>query len=672
MKGWRDSILSELEAGACPLTIVADPDALFADESLSAELARQGIDIVEYDDPVAFRYLYETKYRDTLEAHESTLLVLVRGDISDARKLPYDLLRIGRILSFSLADLFPELNHSVIAALDRAHLDSLFAAQLQHHPKVLGENATKDFVLLHVFETAPQLFKGDADLFTHLLRRHYRNSRVPAVLDERFVELLRHGGQFEQWPLAHIVPDRAAFLRFVRERWPLYLDRLFVEMHAAETSAGDASLAQPSHVDITIPGPAFLPFGHDDVRVFIDNYFTEGLLQPVEHEAADALARTWAVVGIERDIEGERRRRIRKLLARVAESLPAADAHSHEWLRTAWTYSELLARWYAEAPSSAEDMGSEVQALMVSTNAAFLEWLRPRFGCLRSHPPVPPVMVHHVPRLIARRLDSRELEKAALIVVDGLALHQWCELRPLLLQHQALRISEDAVFAWIPSLTSVSRQSLLCGKSPYAFGGSIHTTSNEPKLWQQFWGDCGYTPQQVGYCRGVGAPGSIGKVRELADDPRVKVLAVVVNVVDDIMHGSELGAAGMHGQVRHWGETGILQEMIGCLLSQGFGVFLASDHGSTEAVGMGTSREGVAAETRGERARVYADAGLREMVLTEFPDAIKWPGVGLPSDWLPLLAPYGRAFVTKGKTTVCHGGASVEEIIVPFVEISRR
>ena len=54
-----------------------------------------------------------------------------------------------------------------------------------------------------------------------------------------------------------------------------------------------------------------------------------------------------------------------------------------------------------------------------------------------------------------------------------------------------------------------------------------------------------------------------------------------------------------------------------------------------------------------------------------FSDALEWAPIGLPEDYLPLLAPARKAFVQEKQRTVCHGGASIEEIIVPLVEITR-
>jgi len=114
---------------------------------------------------------------------------------------PYDLLQAGRRLHFSLGDLFPNLSYPVVAALDRADLDALFDAQTKHlsacdaqagAPGQLGDNATKEFVLRHVFEIVPELIKQPSDLLRVLLRRHYRRQRIPAILDERFIQVLRH------------------------------------------------------------------------------------------------------------------------------------------------------------------------------------------------------------------------------------------------------------------------------------------------------------------------------------------------------------------------------------------------------------------------------------------------------------------------------------------------
>jgi hypothetical protein len=50
---------------------------------------------------------------------------------------------------------------------------------------------------------------------------------------------------------------------------------------------------------------------------------------------------------------------------------------------------------------------------------------------------------------------------------------------------------------------------------------------------------------------------------------------------------------------------------------------------------------------------------------------LEWDPIGLPNDYLPLLAPSRRAFVNEKKRLVSHGGISIEELIVPLVQIER-
>ena len=147
---------------------------------------------------------------------------------------------------------------------------------------------------------------------------------------------------------------------------------------------------------------------------------------------------------------------------------------------------------------------------------------------------------------------------------------------------------------------------------------------------------------------------------------------LVIDKVDKIMHGMEMGAAGMHNQVGQWAKQPYLSALFDLLLDQGFRVYLTSDHGNIEATGCGRPAEGAVADLRGERVRVYPDAALRSKVKERFPAALEWGSIGLPEDYLALLAPPRQAFVQDTQRMVSHGGASIEELIVPLIQIERR
>jgi len=108
MSSWRDAILNDFVPNVSKLTLVADPDCLLTEEKLALELRGRGFDLIEFNDPVEFRYAYESKYRSIWDRGEHTdLVVILRLQDAELESLPYDLLQAGRKLSFNLGDLFP-------------------------------------------------------------------------------------------------------------------------------------------------------------------------------------------------------------------------------------------------------------------------------------------------------------------------------------------------------------------------------------------------------------------------------------------------------------------------------------------------------------------------------------------------------------------------------------
>ena len=105
---------------------------------------------------------------------------------------------------------------------------------------------------------------------------------------------------------------------------------------------------------------------------------------------------------------------------------------------------------------------------------------------------------------------------------------------------------------------------------------------------------------------------------------------------------------------------------------ESFSVYLTSDHGNVWARGIGRPSEGILVDRRGERARVYADPAFLDMAKQQLPTAVEWTNIGLPAQMRVLLAPQLDAFLRVGDHAVCHGGIALEEVIVPFVEISRK
>ncbi|OQA86698.1 MAG: PglZ domain protein [bacterium ADurb.Bin236] len=663
MNSWREIILHEFTPNVARLTLVADPDGLILEEGILEGIRNQGFELIPFEDHVAFRYAYESKFRSHWDRGEQTdLVVVLRSHASALGALPFDLLNAGRKLSFNLGEIFPNLSYPVVTGLDRSDLDSLFSAQTRHAPGLLGENATKEFVLRHVFEIAPELIKQPSDLLRVLLRRHYRGQRIPKILDERFIQILQQNDTFTEWPLESIVSDREAFFAFLQERWPLFLDRF--------ADSGEHRLCEKHEpYGLKYPGPSDLPFDHHDVKVYIDNLFLEGMLQSVSHEQSEKLSKTWTSIGVITSSVEDRSRHLSKQIANLSMSIPKDNAKYTDWLIYARGWAELIVTVYEDASAT---IAQEVKNLQAQVDSSFCSWLIRRYAGLVNLPPTPPVMLHHLPRFLSHKIVEDKRIKIALIVVDGLSLDQWIIIRETIASQKSdYCFRENAVFAWIPTITSISRQTIFAGKPPIYFPNSINTTDKEPSLWSQFWADQGLQPNEITYVRGLGS-GNLSEIAEQLAHPKTRVAGLVIDKIDKIIHGMEMGTAGMHNQVRQWAQQSYMLSLLDLLLKLNYQVFLTSDHGNIEAEGYGRPSEGSVADLRGERVRIYPDFLLRAEVKKHYADALEWLPVGLPDNCFALISPGRKAFVRDGERVVCHGGISVEELVVPLIQIERR
>jgi hypothetical protein len=677
LDSWRAPILAHFTkeiATVARLTIVADPDRLLSEETILDGIRARGFDLIPLEDHVAFRYAYETRYRQAWDRGEHTnLVVLLHTVREDVAALPFDLLecaqRERRLLRFSRAELFPNLSPAVLDELDSSAFEALHRALALQEPGVLGDNATKDFLLRHVFEISPEQIRTAADLLRVLLRRHYRSQQLPRCLDARLIALLEETKRFADWPLRALIPYREQFFAFLQERWPLFVQR---------QHAGNQDIAEPGEpYGLSVPGPANLPFEHEDVRVYVDNLFVEGVLAPTAVLPKAAVRGTWLEVGVRGDESEDAQQRFARLTEALEQSLPSAADGYRAWTEAAWRWAEWCALRWTLGTRALEARAIAIAALEQRVDVTFTRWVLEHYASLHNVSFLPlPVMVHQVPRYLAHgwlpaSRGGTAAKRIALVVMDGLALSQWTLLRAQL-AGQSHRLREHAIFAWVPTLTPVSRQSIFAGEPPFYFSGSLGTTHKEEAHWRRFWEDRDASRAEVAYvCPKSQEPDErlLDRVREAASNPRCRVLGVVVGIVDQMMHGAVTGSEGFHVQVRHWGETGAFQSLIEMLLGLGYEVVITADHGNIEAIGFGRPNVGAVADSRGERVHVFADDIMRSKIQAQYPLTIAWPQIALPDNYRPLIAAERRAFTTDGSRSVGHGGIALEELFVPFVTV---
>ncbi len=662
---WRDPLLKPFVPGIARKTIVSDLDDLFRDESVFREIKGRGFRVIHYEEPVSFRFLYESEIREVWDRGEDReVVVVIQPDVCEVEKLPADLLQNARHLAFNLKDIFPNLSYTVVPKLDRMYFDVLSLAHDQFATQPLGEALTKEFILRHVFETVPELIKKESDLLRALLQRHYRKQQVPALLDDYLLNCLSKIRRFGDWPLKTIVPDRSAFFEFLQERWPRFVNSKVggVSQVAAVTEAAV----------MKYPGASIIPFDHDDIRVYIDNLFTEGILKPIEWVSQAVKTTPWIRIGMKGVSQAEQVIRFKEICKSIEDNVPSENAQVYSWLNFSIQYGQMRRIWNENYQKLKADHGTRYVEIRRMIEKRFSDWVSTAYCGVYNYPAVNPVMVHHIPSFLANRLVQKEATKVAFLLIDGLAMDQWLVLKEALtpvLEHASIK--ENALMAWVPTITPVSRQAAFSGKIPLYFSDTIYRTDRDEYGWRQFWSNRGLQLDEVKFMALRGETSDLMKVESILDH-RVRALACSIYKVDEITHGVQVGAPGIAAQVKIWAEGGLPCNLMRMLRAENFNVVISADHGNIEAQGIGTLKEGALSETKGERCRIYSDPMLRASAQLAFPETVAWDHQGLPKDFHCLLAPQDKAFASKGQTVVSHGGASIEEMVVPFIEISRR
>ena len=536
MSAWVGRILGEFPSDLARLWIAADPDSVLLDERILAGLRARGFEVLPFEDPIAFRAEYEERYRQAWDLGENgrALSLVLHLRSAEPDSLPWDYLRQARTVHLSLANLFPRLSYGVARQVAAEHLDALFDAHAKHASQSLGEAATKDFILTHVFRLAPHLISRLEDLWRELLRLHHRDLVLPPVLIEHMAQIIGANDAFTGLPIGELLSSKASTLRCVQDAWYRYLK--------------DLGVAGSRIAEATLPGHGVrieIPFAHPDIRGLVESMFLDGTLHPlaVHYLPADLPANVSKsiAIGIVQD-PAALRNLVADGLKALVETLPTTDATHRDWGGFARRFGEVLARFHNLDSTRAKGLQADVVEVQRLADERLLAWVNGHYADLPSLPTAKaPVIVHQIPRFLALRRDAGEA-RVALLVFDGLALDQWVQIREAVSRRTPrFAFAEGACFAWLPTLTTVSRQALFAGLRPREFADSLETTHREAALWSRFWQDQGLRSGEVLYRKGIRRADQIDELGVALANPAIKVAGIVVDTIDEIVHGAILG-----------------------------------------------------------------------------------------------------------------------------------
>jgi len=347
----------------------------------------------------------------------------------------------------------------------------------------------------------------------------------------------------------------------------------------------------------------------------------------------------------------------------LLDHAPSQPTDSAGWLELAAWWGRLRSL-IAEAPPE-QALLDEANAWWLAIDSAFAPWLRSGAlaTAMTSASATWPATVANIAPFLARRIRAGTTRRLLLVVVDGMGWAQWDIIKSA---SSFSVLQERGTLAMVPTLTSVSRQAILAGLLPLHFADSLTGTEKERARWQSLWRrELGETVPPAWYTKTVGR-----FPRDIPDLQGAEVSAVVVNAVDELMHGAVMGDRQLALDVRSWAQHGFLDALVTNATDDNYEVWITADHGNVEARPLGNPRfEGLAVEHSGSRVRWYATPELAEASSAE---GVYWPNPpGLPSDrCFAIFAPGRGGFFGSGPR-MAHGGLSVDEVIVPLAQVTQ-
>lgn len=639
-----NAIIGRLCTLSSHVVILFDHDGLASTTAFFERLEGNGYDVYDYADNLSLYFYLENKRQASPGLENSKVLIRISADLADLAQLPYSVLVNSEAIHLRLDDYFSGISAKAVKYLPNQYYDKLFELLRAQPQNLANYNESTDFITRRVFGIDVAGISTEVQFWSVLFKLHYTDTELPEFVVNKLLSAgigLLGGYDID---LDHAFRSSEYFYAFLQKEW-----QHFVEERTCKDS----------HHRV-------LPFDHPDLKVYTDNFFAESLLQRISLDNSTTQDLGWIACGIAQKVP-DGADQIDSLISCLRAHLPETDCSYKAWQKYVKDYAELLFKLFSADSSQLKSAALE---LMGEVNVRFRDWMLRHYDSLASLPSRKPVMVHQIAKSMAYQRAENVSAKTALIVMDGMSYDQWLCIKAEL-ELGGYNLQEDALFAWAPTLTPISRQSIFSAAIPFYFGQSLSSTAKEAGHWKRFWEDNGLTSQSVYYLRMDGTGDIAADLEQQINLKSASVIGIVLNVIDDIMHGMNLGSAGMHSQIRHWVKQGHFNAFLKVLIDHGFEVWITSDHGNLECEGIGNIPDGALSETKASRVRIYQSEALRDQAPFKSEKSLAWTPKGLPGDLCCLFAPYQAAFHTAGKRIVAHGGISLEEVMVPLVKIDR-
>jgi len=360
------------------------------------------------------------------------------------------------------------------------------------------------------------------------------------------------------------------------------------------------------------------------------------------------------------DIKEENR--IIELKKQLSEIVKTVITDSDNWGKVAQLHGELI----YHINNNNKQVDNQLEQIQSEMNYKFTAYIMKYFDDLIYHPH-PPINSHRLHRIF----DKLHC-KNALLCFDCMGFEEWNAIKSYLLKNSSLEFIEQYSFSMLPSETNYSSSALFAGLTPkeikeLPFVNTI-TWRNEEQLFKKSLQKKGIDESQIYFQRCIGPDQlTIENYHSFSDYDSV---GIIFSFIDRFIHKDFLQDKKLVFQnIQHYLEKTKLITILLSLIEQDFKVYITADHGNIQAKGNGINVSKDLVDTKAKRYLIQERKDLLEEYKTKDSVILKLKNIN--GHQYLLLQTGSHMFSGKNEEALTHGGISVSEVIIPFIEVKK-